>query len=260
MSATLSPPAEFSDPRNVVLSLGTQAGRQDLAASYWETYAAALAATSRASQRDTDSTFSSTIADGYASTVEAMESNAEEIDRLLRWKPSVPRRSSLIGRPSSKNKPRVTRLVNGRTIVVPNGYDKLRLTPRQEQLLRRARLRSAQPGARARSYVRFQLLRQWEGEVLELGDTYFRGAVVTLERDGSTRREHMRFPRRLVREQDLGVLEEGAFFFYCVGRFINPGEVTPGSILWFRRFLDYRSDIEKTMTAPEETSQVAWTS
>lgn len=137
----------------------------------------------------------------------------------------------------------------------------LRLTRRQIQQVTRARLRSADSAARRAAYDRFQLLRQWDGEVTAVEPDKFAGSVGSLDsRTGRTRREHMTFPLRLVRDQDRALVVEGAPFFYCVGRFITAGQVTPGSILWFRRFRENEASTEALIDAAKAASRIDWVS
>ena len=147
-----------------------------------------------------------------------------------------------------------------RAVADARGFSKLRLTPRQYQQVTRGRLRSTDSDVRARAYERFQLLRQWEGEVIDVEAHHFRGAVVTVESTGRLRREHMRFPISLVRKQDRDALAEGAAFYYCVGRFISKGQTTPGSVLWFRRFLENTESVDALVRRAEALSRIEWTS
>jgi hypothetical protein len=148
----------------------------------------------------------------------------------------------------------------GRAKASRRGLSNLKLTERHLRQVRRAQLHSADSQVRAAAFDRFQLLRQWEGEVTELEAEHFRAAVVTADRRDRLRREHMRFPKRLVRNADRDALQVGAAFYYCVGRFISHGQTTPGSQLWFRRFPPNHEPITSILSRVEASSRIEWTS
>jgi hypothetical protein len=144
---------------------------------------------------------------------------------------------------------------------LPPRVEALRLTRKQTNQVVRSRLRSADSDVRRNAYDRFVLIRQWDGEVTDIDTKGFKASLITSDAStGRLRREHMRFPLRLVREQDTELVVSGAPFFYCVGRFVTGGQITPGSVLWFRRFSENLASTEALIEAAKARSKIDWVS
>ncbi len=136
----------------------------------------------------------------------------------------------------------------------------LLLTGKEIRRAQRERLHTTRRRAvGAGTYERFQLLRQWEGSVLDVGHRRFTGSVLADDRFRRPQRIRMEFPRSLVRAEDVELLEEGALFFYCVGRFLRPGEATPGTILWFRRLPPSDESVQQLLERGKAwNARIAW--
>ncbi len=140
------------------------------------------------------------------------------------------------------------------------GVANLRLTTTQRREVTKLHLQGRNRKAGARVYDRFQLLRQWEGEVVDVEAEHFLGAMITPDPEGRPRRAEMRFPRRLVRRPDQDAVIAGAQFYYCVGRLISKGVSTPGSIIWFRRFPENPEPDTAILGRVQAARRVVWSS
>jgi hypothetical protein len=107
---------------------------------------------------------------------------------------------------------------------------------------------------------RFQLLTQWDGWVRNVGDTSFEAEILAPGRAGGFRRLDVQIPRTLVRKEDAHLLEEGAGFYYCIGRAWVGPDVIPDTVLWFRRYLaPVVDDAELRARAEALVGGVGWT-
>jgi hypothetical protein len=140
------------------------------------------------------------------------------------------------------------------------GFANLNLTLSQRRQVAKLQLQARDQKTQVRAYDRFQLIRQWEGEVLDVETKHFRAAVITPDARGRSKRDEMRIPLRLVRASDHGAVVEGAQFYYCVGRLVVNSVSAPGSLLWFRRFPENPTSVDGIVSRVESTSRIEWSS
>lgn len=255
MSPTLAPETTSADLKAVLSEVGWHDVHRDPQNSAWNPNRDLLTALSNVAARDAAARLGA-LAASRQDVTSMPEALSKPLPFPVGWPPGRLTRSGrvptrIVSDPSGRDR---------HLMADPRGLSKLRFTPRHYHQVRRTRLRSADSDVRARAYERFQLLRQWEGDVTELEASHFRAAVVTVDAASRLRREHMRFPMALVRKQDHDAVAEGAPFYYCVGRFISRGQITPGSLLWFRRFRENAESVESLMSRAEAQSRIEWTS
>ena len=255
MSPTLVPQTSSSDFRAFVSELGWHNAHRDPQNFSWRPDGEILRALWTVESRDANVAMRPEVPSRDMTFAPFVSGSLYAAPLPVRW---------TAARVESRPRPVPTTIVKmgkkTRVVQQVRGFDKLRLTPQHYQQIKLAHLRTARSDLRAKAYDRFQLLRQWEGEVVELDGTHFRAAVVTPDPGRRLRRECMRFPVSLVRPQDRDELVEGAFFYYCVGRFITRGQATAGSVLWFRRFLEDDRPVEVLMEAAAASSRIEWVS
>lgn len=251
MSPTLSAQTRPKDPSKYAAAVGWDRWDGDVQSAAESPDRELLRTVSNALTDDPAFTESLSELDSHTTLVhEHMAALLEpwsKVGSATRWEePRVTRPSSVAG---AEGRPTARKVLE------------LRLTKRQVQQVTRARLRSGNSAARRAAYDQFQLLRQWDGEVTQVEADKFAGSVVSLDsRTNRTRRERMAFPLHLVREQDRVLVVEGAAFFYCVGRFVTAGQLTPGSLIWFRRFRENPASTESVIQAAKAASRIEWAS
>jgi hypothetical protein len=139
--------------------------------------------------------------------------------------------------------------------------EKLRLSERQIRRARRTRLEHESAASRLSTFDRFQLFSQWEGNVLAVDERSFRATVLLTDRQGRRHRRDATFPTRLVRDADRDLLQPGATFYYCVGRFLEKGQAVPTSVVWFRRIPPSGRSVDEALARGAEWSErIGWTS
>jgi hypothetical protein len=137
---------------------------------------------------------------------------------------------------------------------------KLRISEGQRQRAKVARLDVEPAADQIGTFDRFQLFRQWDGHILEVGGRAFRGVVLIRDTHGHEHRREATFPVRLVRKADRDLLEPGASFYYCIGRFLDKGRPVPASIVWFRRTTPSERSVDEALQSGAEWSgRIAWT-